>query len=541
MAAAKVARARRYMALYGGDREQNATLQAADRLMCEHSDTYFINSWGWVRAEKEHEDASLVDVPFILWPDQIHVSDWLDERVRLAQVALLPKSREIGVTWEVCWKRLASWLFHGFSTLLVSQKEDLVDARHDMGSLFEKIRYGLGKMPSHLWKGGRPRYVDKHMLLKNMANRGEIRGESTHSGTGRGNRVQVMVFDEFAQVETPLAAKAWRASESVARSRWVIFNPGDKDHKTYELAENLSPDQVLRVPWRADPYRDEAWRASKVFPRGSLTEAEFRREYECSFEDISSFQIFNFQREKVRYSDADPAWQRVMVQARAAWDAPGGWDFGSGHSLLVCEMALIDWTDNPANFVIYFDDERVWQQEAWYTAARDVKEALGQYGGRKVHVGDPAGAARESDQTSWISKLNSGGVPLFALPAAVNAEQASLWKRKHFQMLLLQGRIRIHEAKCPVLLESLSAWKLDVPAGVSSLSFLNKRFVHPKKDQYSHPCEAAMYAVDYVMREAARKIAAKKKAAPDERSIRGEGSIRDWSSMYRSAVLGDDD
>lgn len=540
LALAKIARAQRLAALYDLSMhpDDRAQLLAADRLLCYSDPCYFIDSWGWVRAEKEDADPDLVDVPFILWPKQVELSQWLDERVRCGDVALMPKGREKGFTWMVIWKRLHAWLFPGFTSVLISKKEETVDKKHSMSSLFGKLRYGIAHLPPHLWPSWPPRYIDHHLLLKNLHNRGEITGESTNSDAARGDRKQVAVYDEFRRVDAALAEEMWRASESVARSRWVIYNPDGKAHQTYKLYSSLSPEQVFKVRWTFDPYRDEEWKRSKIFPIGALTDDEFNVEYDGSHESVGGFRIWSFNEQEIRYNDSSPDWRLIMAQARRTWDAPGGWDFGSGFSLLVCLMGLVDWTADPRKFVIRVDDERVWSQEHWEDAAGEVVEALSQYGGHKVHYADPNGIQRESDQTSWISKLQSGRVPVWPLPAAADNDQSKLWRRKHVQLLLRQNRLLVHD-RCGVLREAMKEWKLDVPQGVSDLSFLNKRFVKPRKDAYSHPCETLMYLVDGVMMESRRRIAAltHRNIGP----LQGQGSVETWIKMYSSAVLGEDE
>lgn len=554
---AKLTRARRVALMYGEElsSRERADMMGADLYMCKHSDVYFINSWGWVQAPKLGEMyPELLEIPFVLWPAQEEVSEWLDERVAAEEDAIVRKGREIGVTWLMLWKRLAAWMFRGSSSKLFSRKQDLVDRRYDSESLFEKLRFGIRKLPPHLWPNQKRRVagldpvLDNREMLKNWHNAAEITGESTNLGSGRGGRRGVLVLDEFGQVEPLLAANVVRSTESVARSRWFSFNYNPlygKSHPSMVLFEEKGPEQKRWLRWQTDPYRDEDFLASKTFPVGSLSADEAAVEYDADDRNIGGLAIWRFDKQRIGYTDT-PDNARELKAGRAAWDCAGGMDFGSGWSLCVMVNALIDWTEDPRNFRILVDSEGVWQQTAWQSVAADGRELLQRYGGYKLLWGDPGGQAPESDQQNWITNLRAGGIPIWALPYVVNREDVELWARRYVQLLMDSGRLLIHLDNCPWLVTSMTEWRLDVPKGITDLKYLNKRFVRPRHDEFSHACKAFLYMVAGVVRAARERIAAGKSAAkrarmPDVEDLGGEGSVDAWRSLYRGEIFGDED
>jgi len=136
-------------------------------------------------------------VPFITW-------DWQDERIDELNKAMLSggkiqigKSREVGATWTILGCGLNLWLFTPNNLgLLLSRKEDCVDAKGNPDALFWKLDFLLDKLPEWV----RPEFERRDMHLRNMWNGSVIDGESTNVSAGKSGRRNWTLLDEFPEV-----------------------------------------------------------------------------------------------------------------------------------------------------------------------------------------------------------------------------------------------------------------------------------------------------------------------------------------------------
>jgi hypothetical protein len=234
------------------------------------------------------------------------------------------------------------------------------------------------------------------------------------------------------------------------------------------------------------------------------------------------------------YNEDTPQWAAKKAAARAAWTHVGGWDFGSGKSLLVNLFGVVEWTENPSNFELYVDDELAWQQTAWHQAAADSRLRLANYGGPRLHYGDPAGVAKESDQHSWQDNLQSGGVPLWCLPAVNNSTEVMEWAEKFLQYLIDSGRFHVHE-RCRGYREALREWKLDLPDYIKDVGQISRAYVGPRKDVHSHYCQAGLYMLNGVLLQYQERLAARSAGKANGKTrgpISGAGSQATWVQMY---------
>jgi hypothetical protein len=480
--------------LYAGTAEQNRRLQVADAVLCAQDFLHWIDAWGVIRNEKV-EQSFLIDTPFQLWPSQVGVVNWLFERMSLRQIALIAKSKEIGISWLIVHLLYWGWRFHGWTSLIGSRIEDLVDRSGDLDSLMGKLRYIHAAQPPHLKE---QRVLSNHLIFQNLRNKARVVGQRTTMDFGRGGRGKIVFIDEYPSIPPRVQEGVIRGTESYGALRVLIGNPqGDRTYE-YQLWRQLPKECVLELDWRTDPYRDEEWRRSKLLSfglGGALTDEQFDREYGALHTSLGAGNlIFRYREDTLGYDDSSEEWRRVRDHARARWFNAGGWDFGSGPSLLACMLGLVDFGPEGNKPELWIDNEAVFQQTDWRTAGASVLEASASYGGMRLHFGDPAGEQHDSAQTSWISNLNAAGIPLIPVSEWFNSEKGKEWMIKTAQALMDEGRLHVHRAKCPVLWEALKNWKRDVQDWVD-IMLVSRTYIAPRKDRYSHPCEALLYLV----------------------------------------------
>jgi hypothetical protein len=223
---------------------------------CQASPWFWINAFCWTfRQKKVNEAGEEVPTtgheshyPFITWKVQDEFIGDLCDAIDGGHDVLINKSRDMGASWLCLTVLHYYWQFKSSTTFLeLSRKEELVDKKGSMDSLFEKHRYLLKWQPAWL----RPRRLDdKYMHLGNQENGSAIEGESTNGDAGRGGRKTAILLDEFAAVPNGAAVDAATADTAACR----IYNstpqgPGTQFHKIW-LAKRA---RILTLPWWRHP------------------------------------------------------------------------------------------------------------------------------------------------------------------------------------------------------------------------------------------------------------------------------------------------
>jgi hypothetical protein len=458
----------------------------ADYWACKEDVLYWIEQYGWVISPGEKE--SLREIPFILFDKQVELVKKLQEAKANKHPIIVNKGRELGVSWCCLFDIAHDWRFgKSYSAKLGSRKEILVDDG-TLDSLFGKIRSIFTKQPWHLKPNA---FKDNSLLLKNNANQCEIVGEATNPGFGRGGRKTVILFDEFAHVLPNIQAQCWMSVDTVADSIFIVSTPNGKANKFAMLLEELPEEYKFEIFWQANPYRGPEWKEIKL---QKMSDDEFEQEHEGSLSAVRFGKIWTTPKDQVSYNEFSNEWIEHKDAARKSWYHIGGWDFGSGPSLTCCLYAVINWKEDEQFPDIWIDDEDAWKSTEWQRIANDARIKIGKYSGSFVsHFGDPASKNRESDSSSWLLNLQSAGIPLSSLPSNFNTREGIDTAIKIVQWYINSNKLRIHE-RCEGLWSAMDSWQYDIPQGIP-LELVNKEWIQPKKDLYSHYGNALMYLV----------------------------------------------
>lgn len=482
-----IRRKKRLDAIYSiEDSEQRSLVLAADREACSRDVIYWLSNYAWI-VDPHAKDAVLRDIPFVPWPKQQELIHFLLQRLELGQPALVNKGRKLGVTWlcmAICYHRM---LFErSFLAKIGSRKEGLVDDG-TIDSLFGKLRYLHDSQPPHL---SRP--VNTPFLkMTDPKTGGEIIGEGANQGFARGGRRTVVVVDEFAHLTQRLQSQTWLSTESVAQSMWIPSTPNGKANKFFELYTTLPSESIFEMDWKSDPGRSDDWKRQQIRPVGRLSEMEFAQEHECDFSAVLTGKIWVYKPHEITYNDKDEEFIEAREWILKHGKQVGGWDFGSGPSLLSRVHVMIDTRHRAPT--IWVDNELTWKSSGWRQASADTRQMIGSYGAHCIDFGDPAGTHRESDQSSWEANLRSGGVPITCLPNHYQTRDGIEWMIKAVQGCFDDVRIRVHQ-RCHYILECMENWRRDAPDGVD-LDWVSRAYIPPRKDVYSHGANALMYAV----------------------------------------------
>ena len=180
----------------------------------------------------------------------------VERSINTGEDILIEKSRDMGASWMVLYVYMHKWLFEKGSDFRVgSRKEEFVDRRGDIDTLFEKIRFNLSKQPGFLL----PPYFSitedmPLMRIINPENENAIIGESANEDFGSGGRRKSVLLDEFSKWESNIADAAWTATADVTRSRIVVSTPKGSANKFARLAKGTKEKiKVLTLHWTLHP------------------------------------------------------------------------------------------------------------------------------------------------------------------------------------------------------------------------------------------------------------------------------------------------
>ena len=215
-----------------------------------------------------------------MFPRQVELIHWLDDRITASQEGLVEKSRDVGWTWVASAFALNKWLFApGFKTTFGSRKEVYVDSKGDPDSIFGKIRLMMDRMPHWMVPPGfKPSEHDNFMRLLNPANGNAITGEAGDN-MGRGGRSTLYVVDEGAFIEHAEKVDAAIVANANARI-WASSVNGTGN--VFYRKRHSGHIPVFRFHWSDDPRKDAAWAEKKQLELSS-TPATWAAEYDIDY------------------------------------------------------------------------------------------------------------------------------------------------------------------------------------------------------------------------------------------------------------------
>lgn len=244
-----------------GNAASSGAMRRAMKAASAKSSIFWLNAFGWTFLQKKvGEKGQEISVsgpqshiPFVTWEVQDKAILDLHDAIDHGHDALIHKSRDMGASWIVV--AIFQWYFQfrpSTSFLEISRKEDLVDRRGDMDSLFEKHRYLMQRQPEWL----RPsRLKDNSMHLENQDIGSSILGESTNENAGQASRKTAILLDEFARIREGEEIDLSTADTSACR----IFNstpqgPATHFSRIYKaMRAGIRAGKLVILPWWMHP------------------------------------------------------------------------------------------------------------------------------------------------------------------------------------------------------------------------------------------------------------------------------------------------
>lgn len=249
-----------------------------------HDPVAWINHWAVTYDPRKAGDPDVpTTMPFILFPRQAEMAEFLLSCIAEQQNGLAEKARDMGATWLCCAFSVWLWLYWpGAAVGWGSRKEQLVDKIGDPDSIFEKMRIIIRNLPDFM----RPAGFDAQahmpfMKILNPENGATITGEAGDN-IGRGGRKLIYFKDESAHYERPEKIEAALADNTNCQIDISSVNGlGNVFHRRREAGTEWTAGAPLAVDrvnvfildWRDHPAKNQAWydqRRSKAESDGLL-------------------------------------------------------------------------------------------------------------------------------------------------------------------------------------------------------------------------------------------------------------------------------
>lgn len=231
---------------------------AAEMEKCRTDKEHWFRYYAWGYDPRARTPLAIV--PFALHPRQADLVHELDDVVFNRKTSLLiEKARDEGATELIVRWGLHCWTYAaGFSMLLSSRTEDEVDTKKKQGTLFERARFQIRRLPD--WMRPEGFDIDRDLLPDKLIanpNGNALVGQAPVENMGRGDRVTCAMFDEFA---------FWRFGgypqfRSMSQTTDSILMPSSVAGKFNQYADlafdGFTP--KFEMDWRDNPFKDRRW------------------------------------------------------------------------------------------------------------------------------------------------------------------------------------------------------------------------------------------------------------------------------------------
>ncbi len=234
---------------------------AALRMYFADNAADFCSAFGYTTDPRLIAKNKLALVPFILWPKQREMVEWMLERWRRGEPGTVVKSRDVGASWVaaalLCWLAIFN---KNFAAGLASATEAKLDRSSDPDTLFFKIREFMKHIPPEFNGGYNADRTSFYLRITFPETGSSITGEAGDQA-GRGGRKSLYIVDESAHFERPRLIDASLAATTDCRIDMSSVN--GIGNSFYERAHNPEIPR-FDLTWRDDPRKDDAWYAQKV-------------------------------------------------------------------------------------------------------------------------------------------------------------------------------------------------------------------------------------------------------------------------------------
>jgi hypothetical protein len=220
----------------------------------------FINDWAVTVDPRVASQGRSPVMPFLLFPRQREMVDWIVARWTSSEPGIIEKSRDIGASWVAMALGCTLGLFHNdISVGVGSYVEDKIDRSGDPDCLFYKARMFLTYLPPEFRGGWDVKKHSAHMRLQFPGTGSSLTGEAGDN-IGRGGRKSIYFVDEAAHLERPQLIDASLSANTDCR---VDMSSVNGMANPFAEKRHSGKIPVFTFHWRDDPRKDDAWYAKK--------------------------------------------------------------------------------------------------------------------------------------------------------------------------------------------------------------------------------------------------------------------------------------
>jgi phage terminase large subunit len=219
----------------------------------------FISDWGLTTDPRRLALNQPAQVPFVLFPKQRALVEWLLERWRTSTSGVVVKGRDVGASY-VGMALLASLCIfeRNFAAGVASATEAKLDLSGSPDTLFAKLREFLNGLPPEFAGGYDERKHSLYCRISIPETGSSITGEAGVLA-GRGARKSLYIVDEAAFFMQSIDA----ALAATTNVRIDISTPNGIGGPFYDKAHNDAWPR-FDLTWRDRPDRDQAWYDKQV-------------------------------------------------------------------------------------------------------------------------------------------------------------------------------------------------------------------------------------------------------------------------------------
>lgn len=245
---------------------------------------YKLNPWDFVRDFGMTYDPRNIErglpatIPFIPFPRQVELMQWIVGQWQASEDGLVPKSRDTGASW--CAIALSCTLcifYEGMAVGFGSRKEEYVDRLDSPKSLFYKARVFLANLPVE-FRGGWTREKHGTFMRLTFPDSGSVMTGEAGDNIGRGDRTAIYVVDESAHLERPQLAE--EALSATTNCRIDMSSVKGMQNPFAVKAHSWPERKIFILHWRDDPRKTEAWRRNLEATRDATVIAQ---EYDINY------------------------------------------------------------------------------------------------------------------------------------------------------------------------------------------------------------------------------------------------------------------